>query len=612
MTAHPGTGDGLEVRVTGGVVRGVREGEMLAWRGMPYAAPPIAERRFRAPAPVLPWRGIRDASAFGAVAPQANVIRLMRRTIIGLTVDEDCLSVNVHAPIREAGGSPLPVMVFIHGGGYSSGSSRDFSGQGEGFVRSGRVVYVSFNYRLGALGYLDFTRYSSGRRPFESNLGLRDQVALLRMGAREHRRLRWGCRARHGRSASRRAATRSRTLMATPSARGLFAGAIAQSPPPDAVYPREMTARWAAEYIAILRDVVRERALRAAAKREAVIPDDAPRFAGPSDATAEASSAAAATRTVAVATRAAAAATNAAAAAKRAAAAAARAAVAQRAASTQRADATQRTTAIPPSPERLLAEASADDLVAASVELQIRTPDAYPGAFCFAPVVDGDVLPERPFVAFRDGRSHRRAAHHRHQRSGGHRSSAVASTSCRGARSVSTTCSPRRPATPGGRCAPRTPTCRPGGRRRTSAATTASGTRARASPTPARGRAPVWSYRFDFAPRLLKLVGLDATHGVEMFALFDRTDEPMARVFTSLGGDEEYAAAGERMRQHWLHFAETGAPTPEWPPLRRAGEIDPRDRRLGPRRVGSAQRTPSRVVRVRAVARRMKGAVRRY
>ena len=52
MTAHTGTGDGLEVRVTGGVVRGVREGEMLAWRGMPYAAPPTGARRFRAPAPV--------------------------------------------------------------------------------------------------------------------------------------------------------------------------------------------------------------------------------------------------------------------------------------------------------------------------------------------------------------------------------------------------------------------------------------------------------------------------------------------------------------------------------------------------------------------------------
>ena len=163
--------------------------------------------------------------------------------------------------IREAGGENLPVMVFIHGGGYSSGSSRDFSGQGEGFVRSGRVVYVSFNYRLGALGYLDFTRYSSGLRPFESNLGLRDQVALLGW-VRENIGAFGGDAARvtvFGESAGGNAVT---TLMATPSARGLFAGAIAQSPPPDAVYPPELTARWAAEYIAILRDVVRERAER--------------------------------------------------------------------------------------------------------------------------------------------------------------------------------------------------------------------------------------------------------------------------------------------------------------------------------------------------------------
>ena len=562
MTAHPGTGDGLEVRVTGGVVRGVREGEMLAWRGMPYAAPPIAERRFRAPAPVLPWRGIRDASAFGAVAPQANMIRLMRPGINALTADEDCLSVNVHARVREAGGSPLPVMVFIHGGGYSSGSSRDFSGQGEGFVRSGRVVYVSFNYRLGALGYLDFTRYSSTGRPFESNLGLRDQVALLGW-VRENITAFGGDAGRvtvFGESAGGNAVT---TLMATPSARGLFAGAIAQSPPPDAVYPRELTARWAAEYIAILRDVVRERALRAAAKREGATPDDAPRFARLSDATAEASSAAAATRAVAAAPRAAVAATTAAAAAKRAAA-ATRAAMAQRAASTQRADATQRTTAFPPSPERLLTQASADDLVAASVELQIRTPDAYPGAFCFAPVVDGDVLPERPFIAFRDGRSHRvpliigtndregtifRGRVDILPRSLKRIDDLFAKApgaSRRAMRAAYPDLPARRSATDfGGDYGFWYPSTR--------VADTCS------------RHAPVWSYRFDFAPRLLKLVGLDATHGVEMFALFDRTDEPVARVITSLGGDEEYAAAGERMRQHWLHFAETGAPSPAWP-----------------------------------------------
>ena len=127
-------------------------------------------------------------------------------------------------------------------------------------MRSGRVVYVSFNYRLGALGYLDFTRYSSGLRPFESNLGLRDQVALLGWVRDEHRRASAGMPSASRCSASRRAATRSRRSWRRRPRAGSSSGAIAQSPPPDAVYPPELTARWAAEYIAILRDVMRERA----------------------------------------------------------------------------------------------------------------------------------------------------------------------------------------------------------------------------------------------------------------------------------------------------------------------------------------------------------------
>lgn len=533
MTAHPGTGDGLELRVTGGVVRGVRERGMLAWRGMPYAAPPIGARRFRAPAPVLPWRGVRDASTYGSVAPQANVIRLARPTMSILSADEDCLSVNVHAPAREAGDSALPVMVFIHGGGYSAGSSRDFSGQGEGFVRSGRVVYVSFNYRLGALGYLDFTRYSSGRRPFESNLGLRDQVALLEW-VRDNIAAFGGDASRvtvFGESAGGNAVT---TLMTTPSARGLFAGAIAQSPPPDAVYSPELTARWAAEYVAILRHVRREREVREKAKRAAAAQggahgEDEPREAAApdappaEDAMREGGAPDAAPRTI-----------------------------------------SPRHAAAGPTVQQLLTEANTDDLVAASVVLQMRTPDAYAGAFCFAPVVDGEVVPERPFVAFRDGRAQRvPLIIGTNDREG---------SIFRGRVDI----------------LPRTPkriddifARAPGPARRAM--------RAAYPDLPARRaaqdfgadygfwypstrvadtcsrRGPVWSYRWDLAPRLLKLVGLDATHGVEMFALFDRTDVPLARVMTSLGGNEQYSAAGERMRQHWLHFAENRAPTPAWP-----------------------------------------------
>ena len=93
---------------------------------------------------------------------------------------EDCLTVNVLSPaVPRRKRLSISVMVFVHGGGYNTGSAQDFPGQGEGFVSSGRVVYVSLNYQLGALRYLDFSRYSTPDRPIENNLGLRDQVAAL-------------------------------------------------------------------------------------------------------------------------------------------------------------------------------------------------------------------------------------------------------------------------------------------------------------------------------------------------------------------------------------------------------------------------------------------------
>ncbi len=143
-------------------------------------------------------------------------------------------------------------MVFIHGDGYSVGSSQDFTGRGESFVRTGRVVCVSFNYRLGALGYLDFSRYSTSERPLESNPGLRDQVAALwwvhdnirAFGGNPHNVTVFG------ESAGANAVLH---LMATPSAAGLFARAIAQSPPTRASFSHSLTEGWAAEFVVELR-----------------------------------------------------------------------------------------------------------------------------------------------------------------------------------------------------------------------------------------------------------------------------------------------------------------------------------------------------------------------
>lgn len=469
-------------------MRGIREGGTISWRGIPYAAPPIGRLRFRSPRSVAAWRGTRDAARFGAVAPQAYKGQF---TGVGPDVpsSEDCLTVNVVAPSSGSSAAGLlPVMVFIHGGGYSVGSSRDFSGQGRGFVGTGRVVYVSFNYRLGALGYLDFSRYSTLRRPIDSNLGLRDQVAALRWVRRNIQAF-GGDPERvtvFGESAGGNAVT---TLMATASARGLFARAIAQSAPPNAVYSRAMAAEWAGQFVEIMHG------------RSGADAPPADRVDGPLS-------------------------------------------VAQTVA--------------------LLTDADASALVTASLVLQSRTPDEYPGAFCLAPVVDGRLLTRHPMVAFRDGTAHRvPLIIGTNDREG---------TIFRGRIDILPRSAPRIQAV----LAHGTPEARelmvraypglPGG----ALAADFGGDYAFWYPCVAVAErhsryAPVYFYRFDVAPRLMRWAGLDATHGLELFALFEQVDAPLARRMTSLGGRKVFSSAGGRMRDAWLSFADAGRP-PEWWP----------------------------------------------
>ena len=466
------TGAGLDVNVSGGMVRGVLEGTTRAWRGIPFAAPPINRLRFRAPRAVLPWTGAFDASHYGNVAPQAYR-GLFRGAGPGVASGEDCLTLNVMCATA-AGSEPgnMPVMVFIHGGGYSAGSSQDFFEQGAGFVRSEGIVYVSFNYRLGALGYLDFTRYATLKHPIDSNLGLRDQVAALRWVRKNIRA--FGGDPRNvtvfGESAGGNAVT---TLMATPSARGLFARAIAQSSPPNAVYSRDLAEEWASEFIEILN----EDGLDVA---------------------------------------------------------------------------------------ELLQNTPATDLVTAAITLQLRTPDSHPGTFCLAPVVDGWLLPERPLDAFRTGRAHRIPliiGTNDHEGSIFRGRLNILPRSSGRIRSVFQRAPEDSHAT--------MRDAYPGLPMRQSAADF-SGDFAfwypsvRVAELHAR-YATVHAYRFDLAPRLMRIVGLHATHGIELLALFDQCDTPIARTMTVLGGREPFADAGKRMRDHWTQFAADGSVADEWP-----------------------------------------------
>ncbi|WP_024802167.1 carboxylesterase/lipase family protein [Nocardia sp. BMG51109] len=213
-----------------GVVRGHRGRRVLRWRSIPYAAPPVGELRFRAPQPVRPWSGVRETTDFGFAAVQhRDGARIGPRYI--QPTGEDCLTLNVTAPAAPSS-APRPVMVFIHGGGYVFGTSALGLYSGARLALRGDVIVVSMNYRLGAFGYVDFSEFSTAARTFDSNLGLRDQVAALEWVQRNIAAFGGdpGNVTIFGESAGGHAVV---SLFATPAAAGLFHRGIAESPPAD-------------------------------------------------------------------------------------------------------------------------------------------------------------------------------------------------------------------------------------------------------------------------------------------------------------------------------------------------------------------------------------------
>ena len=157
------------VRVTGGLARGSGRGEVIAFLGIPYAAPAVGADRYRAPQPVVPWGGVRDATAHGPTASQSAYPSPLD-TVLPCSVapGDDYLNVSVWAP---AEGESLPVMVWIHGGAFVRGAYSIPTYDGSAFARDG-VLLVGINYRLGVQGFgvLDGA---------VTNLGLRDQIAAL-------------------------------------------------------------------------------------------------------------------------------------------------------------------------------------------------------------------------------------------------------------------------------------------------------------------------------------------------------------------------------------------------------------------------------------------------
>ncbi|MGV8883043.1 MAG: carboxylesterase/lipase family protein [Rhodoglobus sp.] len=465
------------IHTTAGRVRGVDADGVTSWKGIPFAQPPIGPLRWRAPRPAEPWDDIREATEFGPAAPQ--IITPAIDLGADPVMNEDCLSLNVWRASEAT--EPLPVMVWIHGGAYTFGSTRQPLYDGTHFASTGEVVIVTINYRIGALGFLDLSSLSTADEQFDSNLALRDVLLALEW-VRDNIAAFGGDPSRvtvFGESAGGGLVT---TLLAVPSAEGLFHQAIAESSPVSSMYHSARAATVADRMLTQLH--------------------------------------------------------------------------------------------IDRSEPARLRDISADRIVAAGTIVYAAVPSEQPGTLAFAPVVDGELLPEHPVTVLSEGR--------------GLPIPLMIGTNKDEASLFKFMKSPLMPineqsitammeAIAAEKPDAELPT-------REHLLSAYAGVRAQAvglgiardigfrMPTlwVAEGHsrtAPVWLYRFDFTTAMFRLIGLGATHAAELAYVWGNLDKK--DVAFKLGGFGAGKALSRRMQARWRNFALTGTPTgpegePEW------------------------------------------------
>ena len=226
-TATAAQADSLTVKTEQGKVHGktINDGKVKAYLGLPYAAAPVGDLRWKAPQPAAKWEGERDASKFGAHCAQGRVFDDMVFQDAGPS--EDCLFLNVYAPADATDKSKLPVMFWIHGGGYSGGGSNEPRHNGD-FLPTKGVILVTINYRLGVFGFLATSDLAKEANGVAGNYGLLDMVAGLEWVKANIKDFGGdsGNVTIFGESAGSFAVS---TLMASPAAKGLFHKAIGES-----------------------------------------------------------------------------------------------------------------------------------------------------------------------------------------------------------------------------------------------------------------------------------------------------------------------------------------------------------------------------------------------
>lgn len=227
-SSTPGAVTALDdvVTTTSGDVRGITDGSVSAWLGLPFAAPPTGRLRWRPPEPAEPWDGVREASSFGASCLQPDPYDFGDAALSAREgTDEACLFLNVARP--DDATRDLPVVVWLHGGGFFSGNGATAVAEGSALVERG-IVLVSVNYRLGRLGFFAHPSLEQD----VANFGLLDQAAALRW-VRANVAAFGGDPGNVTLAGGSAGGMSVNALMASPVGRGLFDKAISQSAPSD-------------------------------------------------------------------------------------------------------------------------------------------------------------------------------------------------------------------------------------------------------------------------------------------------------------------------------------------------------------------------------------------
>ena len=210
-----------------GQVRGVEQNGITVFRSLPFAKAPVGELRFRAPRPCDPWEEVRDCVTFGNIPWQPEGW-VGGQTLKQFQQDEDCLTLNIWTP-AQGGHEMLPVLVWIHGGGFMGGVSHEALFDGTQFAKRG-VILVSISYRLGAFGFLSLPELREEGEG-SGNFGLQDQIFALKW-IKKNIRAFGGDPAKITIAGQSAGAMSVSSLLASPLTKGLIAGAIMESSGP--------------------------------------------------------------------------------------------------------------------------------------------------------------------------------------------------------------------------------------------------------------------------------------------------------------------------------------------------------------------------------------------